>query len=295
MENFNDLIAFMTVARERSFTRAAAQLGVSQSALSRTVRALEERMGLPLLVRTTRSVAPTEAGQRLLSAIAPKFDEIAAELEALNELRDRPAGTVRITAVDYAANTYVWPKLKPLLEQYPDIRVELINDYGLVNIVEQRFDLGIRLGDQVEKDMVAMRIGPDVTFAIVGAPGYLARFAAPKTPQDLTRHNCINLRLPTRDALLPWELRKGKHELQVRVDGQLVFNNVYQVLEAALAGFGLAWLPQDLAAAHVAAGRLELVMTDWAPTFPGVHVYYSSRRQLSRAVTLVVQALRAGT
>jgi DNA-binding transcriptional LysR family regulator len=295
MENFNDLIAFMTVARERSFTRAAAQLGVSQSALSRTVRALEERMGLPLLVRTTRSVAPTEAGQRLLSAIAPKFDEIAAELEALNELRDRPAGTVRITAVDYAANTYVWPKLKPLLEQYPDIRVELINDYGLVNIVEQRFDLGIRLGDQVEKDMVAMRIGPDVTFAIVGAPGYLARFAAPKTPQDLTRHNCINLRLPTRDALLPWELRKGKHELQVRVDGQLVFNNVYQVLEAALAGFGLAWLPQDLAAAHVAAGRLELVMADWAPTFPGVHVYYSSRRQLSRAVTLVVQALRAGT
>jgi DNA-binding transcriptional LysR family regulator len=293
-ENLNDLIAFMTVARERSFTRAAAQLGVSQSALSRTVRALEERMGLPLLVRTTRSVAPTEAGQRVLAVIAPKLDEIAAELEALNELRDRPAGTVRITAVDYAANAYVWPKLKPLLEQYPDIRVELINDYGLVNIVEQRFDLGIRLGDQVEKDMVAMRIGPDVTFAIVGAPGYLARCPAPKTPQDLTGHNCINLRLPTRDALLPWELRKGKRELQVRVDGQLVFNNVYQVLEAALAGFGLAWVPRELAAPHVAAGRLAWVLADWHPTFPGVHVYYSSRRQLSRAVTMVVQALREG-
>jgi DNA-binding transcriptional LysR family regulator len=293
-ENLNDLLAFMTVARERNFTRAAAQLGVSQSALSRTVRALEERMGLPLLTRTTRSVSPTEAGQRLVAAIAPKFDEIDAELDALSELRGRPAGTVRITAVDHAANTYVWPKLKPLLHKYPDIRIELINDYGLVNIVEQRFDLGIRLGDQVEKDMVAARIGPDVTLAIVGAPAYLAEHAAPKTPQDLTRHNCINLWLPTRNAPLAWELRKGRRELQVRVDGQLVFNNAYQMVEAALAGFGLAYVPKDLVAPHVAAGRLAWVLEDWHPTFTGFHVYYSSRRQLSRAVALVVEALKAG-
>lgn len=292
-ENLNDLMAFMTVARERNFTRAAAQLGVSQSALSRTVRSLEERMGLLLLTRTTRSVSPTEAGQQLLAAIAPKLDEIDAELDALSELRDRPAGTVRITAVDYAANTYVWPKLKPLLRRYPDIRVQIINDYGLVNIVEQRYDIGIRLGDQVEKDMIAARIGPDVTMAIVGAPSYLARCTPPKAPQDLLRHNCINLWLPTRDSLLPWELRKGRRELQVRVDGQLVFNNVYQMVDAALAGFGLAYVPKELVAPYVDAGRLAWVLEDWHPTFTGFHVYYSSRRQSSRAVALVVEALKA--
>jgi DNA-binding transcriptional LysR family regulator len=294
-ENLNDLLAFMTVAREKNFTRAAAQLGVSQSALSRTVRALEERMGLLLLTRTTRSVSPTEAGQRLLAAIAPKLDEIDAELEALSELRDRPAGTVRITAVDYAANSRVWPKLKPLLHMYPEIRVELINDYGLANIVEQRYDIGIRLGDQVEKDMVAARIGPDETLAIVGAPSYLAQHGSPKTPQDLTRHNCINLWLPTRDATLPWELRKGRRELHVRVNGQLVFNNVYQIVDAVLAGFGLAYVPKDLVASHVRAGRLEWVLEDWHPTFTGFHVYYSSRRQSSRAVALVVEALKVKT
>jgi DNA-binding transcriptional LysR family regulator len=293
-ENLNDLLAFMTVARERNFTRAAAQLGVSQSALSRTVRALEERMGLLLLTRTTRSVSPTEAGQRLLAAIAPKLDEIDAELDALSELRDRPAGTVRITAVDYAANSYVWPRLKPLLHKYPEIRIVLINDYGLANIVEQRYDIGIRLGDQVEKDMIAVRIGPDETLAIVGAPSYLAQHEPPKTPQDLTRHNGINLWLPTRDATLPWELRKGRRELQVRVDGQLVFNNVYQIVEAAVAGFGLAYVPKDLVASDVDAGRLEWVLQDWYPTFTGFHVYYSSRRQSSRAVALVVEALKAG-
>ncbi|WP_019143343.1 LysR family transcriptional regulator [Noviherbaspirillum massiliense] len=293
-ENLNDLLAFMAVARERNFTRAAAKLGVSQSALSRTVRALEERMGLLLLTRTTRSVSPTEAGQRLLAAIAPKLDEINAELDALSELRDRPAGTVRITTTDYAANTYVWPKLKPVLRKYPEVRVELINDYGLTNIVAQRYDIGVRLGDQVEKDMIAARIGPDMTLAIVGAPSYLETRAAPKTPQDLTRHNCINLWLPTRDALLPWELRKGRRELQVRVEGQLVFNNVYQMVDAALAGFGLAYVPKDLVAAHVSAGRLEWVLEDWHPTFTGFHIYYSSRRQPSRAAALVVAALKAG-
>jgi DNA-binding transcriptional LysR family regulator len=291
--NLNDLLAFLTVARERNFTRAAAKLGVSQSALSRTVRALEERMGLLLLTRTTRSVSPTEAGQRLLAAIAPKLDEIDAELDALSELRERPAGTVRITTMDYAANTYVWPRLKPLLRKYPEIRVELINDYGLANIVAQRYDIGIRLGDQVEKDMIAARIAPDMTMTIVGSPAYLAQHAPPKTPQDLTRHNCINLWLPTRDALLPWELRKGRRELQVRVDGQLVFNNVYQMVDAALAGFGLAYVPKDLVASHINAGRLTWVLEDWHPTFTGFHVYYSSRRQSSRAVALVVEALKA--
>lgn len=292
-ENLNDLIAFMTVARERNFTRAAAQMGVSQSALSRTVRALEERLGLPLLTRTTRSVSPTEAGKRLLTAIAPKLHEIDAELMALGELRERPAGTVRITSIDFAANTYVWPKLAPLLRQYPDIRIELLNDYGLVNIVEQEFDIGIRLGDQVEKDMIAARIGPDVTMTIVGAPSYLAEHGSPISPQDLLHHNCINLWLPTRSSLLPWELRKGTREIQVRVSGQLVFNNAYQMADAALAGFGLAYVPQDLVAKHVAAGRLKWVLQDWHPTFPGFHIYYSSRRQPSRAVALVVEALKA--
>jgi DNA-binding transcriptional LysR family regulator len=291
--NLNDLLAFMTVARERNFTRAAAQLGVSQSSLSRTVRTLEERMGLLLLTRTTRSVAPTEAGQRLLAAIAPKLEEIDAELDAVSELRDSPSGTVRITSVDFAANSYVWPKLKPLLHRYPDIRIELINDYGLVNIVAQRYDIGVRLGDQVEKDMIASRIGPDLTMAIVGAPSYLAQQSPPQSPQDLTRHNCVNLWLPTRDSLLPWELRKGARELQVRVHGQLVFNNVYQMVQGAIDGFGLAYVPKDLVAAHVNAGRLEWVLEDWYPTFTGFHVYYSSRRQPSRAVALVLEALKA--
>jgi len=292
-DNLSDLLAFIAVARECSFTRAAARLGVSQSALSRTVRALEERMGLLLLTRTTRSVAPTEAGQRLLAAIAPKLDEIDAELDAMGELRDRPVGTVRITTTDYAANTCVWPKLVPLLRQYPEIRVEIINDYGLRNIVDQRYELGIRLGDQVEKDMIATRIGPDITMAIVGAPAYLAGRTLPGTPQDLTRHNCINLRLPTRDALLPWELSKGRRELHVRVDGQLVFNNTYQMVDAALAGFGLAYVPKELVEGPVEAGRLNWVLEDWYPTFTGFHVYYSSRRQPSRAVSLVIEALKA--
>jgi DNA-binding transcriptional LysR family regulator len=291
-DNLSDLLAFIAVARECSFTRAAARLGVSQSALSRTVRALEERMGLLLLTRTTRSVAPTEAGQRLLAAIAPKLDEIDAELDAMGELRDRPVGTVRITTTDYAANTCVWPKLAPLLRQYPEIRVEIINDYGLRNIVDQRYELGIRLGDQVEKDMIATRVGPDITMAIVGAPAYLAGRTLPRTPQDLTHHNCINLRLPTRDALLPWELSKGSREVHVRVDGQLVFNNTYQMVDAALAGFGLAYVPKELVEGQVEAGRLNWVLEDWYPTFTGFHVYYSSRRQPSRAVALVIEALK---
>ncbi|MBN3751673.1 LysR family transcriptional regulator [Paraburkholderia sp. Tr-20389] len=294
MENFNDVVAFMAVARERNFTRAAAQLGVSQSALSRTVRALEERMGLPLLMRTTRSVSPTEAGERLVASIGPRLEEIQAELESLRALTDQPAGTVRITTTDYAANTYVWPRLQAPLREYPALKIELVNDYGLSDIVADRYDIGVRLGDQVAKDMIAVRIAPDMTMAIVGAPGYLRTRPPAKTPQDLTLHNCINLRLPTRDSLLSWELSKGRRELQVRVEGQLVFNNVYQMVDAALAGFGLAYVPKDLIEAHVEAGRLGYVLEDWFPTFTGHHVYYPSRRKSSRAVELVVNALKSG-
>jgi len=294
MEDLNDLVAFMTVARERNFTRAAAQLGVSQSALSRTVRALEERMGLPLLVRTTRSVSPTQAGERLLSSLEPRFREIEAELQSLRAMTDRPGGTVRITTTDYAANTYVWPRVQALLRQYPELKIELVNDYGLSDIVADRYDIGVRLGDQVAKDMIAVRIAADMTMAIVGSPDYLQTRPVAKTPQDLTLHNCINLRLPTRDALLPWELSKGRRELQVWVEGQLTFNNVYQMVEAALAGFGLAYVPKDLVEPYVEAGRLAWVLEDWFPTFTGHHVYYPSRRKSSRAVELVVTALKSG-
>jgi DNA-binding transcriptional LysR family regulator len=294
MEDFNDLMAFMTVARERNFTRAAAQLGVSQSALSRTVRALEERMGFPLLTRTTRSVAPTAAGERLLLSMAPRFEEIEAELESLRAMTDRPAGTVRITTTDYAANNYVWPRLQPLLRQYPELKIELVNDYGLSDIVADRYDIGVRLGDQVAKDMIAVRIAPDMTIAIVGSPNYLKSKPVVKAPRDLTLHNCINLRLPTMNSLLPWELSKGRREVQVRVEGQLTFNNVYQMVEAALGGFGLAYVPKDLVEPHVEAGRLRWVLEDWFPTFVGHHVYYPSRRKSSRVVELVVDALKSG-
>ena len=291
-QDLNDLVALLTVARERSFTRAAMQLDVSQSSLSRTVSALEDRLGTLLLTRTTRSVAPTEAGQRLLDSVTPKLEEIAAELEAVVELRERPVGTVRITATDYAANQYVWPKLQPLLRQHSELRVELINDYGFSNIVEQRFDIGIRLGDQVEKDMVAVRIAPDETLAIVVAPKYLQGRSAPATPHDLTGHSCINLRLPTKDALMPWELRKGRKRLEVKVSGQLVFNNAYQMLDAALMGFGMAYVPKALAEPLVESGRLKWVLQDWFPTFTGHHAFYATRRQSSLAVRLVIAALK---
>lgn len=291
-ENFSDLFGFMTVARERNFTRAAAQLGVSQSSLSRTVRALEDRLGLVLLTRTTRSVTLTDAGRRVLAAVAPRFEEIHHELELIGELKDRPSGVVRITAIDFAANAYVWPRLKPLLQRYPDIHIELINDYGLANIVEERYDIGIRLGDQVEKDMIAARIGPDLTMAMVASAAFMQPHEKLKTPQDLTRHSCITLRLPTRNALMPWELRKGRREVQVRVSGQLVFNSTYQMLDACLEGFGIAYVPKVLVEEHVRAGRLVWVLEDWFPTYLGFHLYYPSRRQASRAIALVVEALR---
>jgi len=288
----NDLLAFLAVARERSFTRAAAKLGVSQSALSHTIRGLEARLGLRLLTRTTRSVSPTAVGERLLRTVGHRFAEIEAELEALSELRERPAGTVRITTTDYAADTILWPKLVKLLREYPDIKVEIVIDYGLTDIVAQRYDAGVRLGEQVAKDMIAVRIGPEMRMAVVGASSYFAKRLPPKKPQDLTDHNCINLRLPTYGGIYAWEFEKGGREIKVHVEGQLVFNGTAQMLTAALAGFGLAYVPEDLAHPHVAKGRLKRVLEDWCPPFSGYHLYYPSRRQASAAFALVVDALR---
>jgi DNA-binding transcriptional LysR family regulator len=291
-ENINDLFAFLAVARERSFTRAAAQLGVSQSALSHTVRGLEERLGVRLLTRTTRSVAPTQAGERLLQTVGPRLEGIEVELEALSEFREKPAGTIRITAGDHATETILWPKLTKFLPDYPDIKVEITLDYGLADIVAQRYDAGVRLGEQVAKDMIAVRIGPDIRFAVVGAASYFATRPLPATPQDLVSHTCINLRLPTHGGLYAWEFEQGGRELNVRVDGQLVFNSIFQVLKAALDGFGLAYVPEDLAQPHLVAGHLKRVLEDWSPPWSGYHLYYPSRRQPSAAFTLLVDALR---
>jgi DNA-binding transcriptional LysR family regulator len=291
-ENFSDLVAFLAVARERNFTRAAAKLGVSQSALSHTIRDLEARLGVRLLTRTTRSVSPTQAGERLLHTIGPRLDEIDAELAALSEFRDKPAGTIRITATDYAADTILLPKLAKFLRQYPDIKVEIIVDYGLTDIVAERYDAGVRAGEQVAKDMIAVRIGPDMRIAVVGAPAYFKNRSEPRKPQDLIGHNCINLRLPTHGGLYAWEFEKDRHELKVRVEGQLVFNGTFQMLNAALAGFGLAYVPEDLVLPHLRKGRLKRVLEDWCPPYPGYHLYYPSRRQSSAAFTLLVDALR---
>jgi DNA-binding transcriptional LysR family regulator len=288
----NDLLAFLAVARERSFTRAAAQLGVSPSALSHTIRGLEQRLGLRVLTRTTRNVSPTEAGQRLLQNVGPRFEEIEAELDALSELREKPAGTIRITATDYAADAVIWPKLVKFLPQYLEIKVEIVIDYGLTDIVAERYDAGVRVGEQVAKDMIAVRIGPDMRMAVVGAPSYLAKHPAPKSPRQLMSHNCINLRLPTRGGLYAWEFEKGKRQLKVHVEGQLVFNATNQMLNAALAGFGLAYVPEDLVQPHVAKGRLKRVLGDWCPPFSGYHLYYPSRRQPTPAFALLVEALR---
>ena len=291
-DNLDDLIAFLAVARERSFTRAAAQLGVSQSALSQTIRGLETRLGLRLLSRTTRSVSPTEAGERLLQSVGPRFDDIKAELAGLSALRDKPAGTIRITAGDHAVRSLLWPRMEAFLPNYPDIKVEITIDYGLTDIVAERFDAGVRLGEQVAKDMISVRIGPDVRFAVVGAKSYFAKHAPPKEPQDLVAHGCINLRLPTYGGVYAWEFEKDGREVKVRVEGQLVFNSIFENLNAALAGFGLAHVPEDLAQPHLAKGRLQRALDDWCPPWPGYHIYYPSRRQSSPAFALVVNALR---
>jgi DNA-binding transcriptional LysR family regulator len=291
-DTLSDLIAFLEVARAGSFTRAAARLGVSQSALSQTIATLEARLGMRLLSRTTRSVAPTAAGERLLERLAPHVDGITVELAALGELRDKPAGSIRITASEHAATTRLWPALARFLPAYPDIKVELSIESGLTDIVADRFDAGVRLGEQVEQDMVGVRIGPDLRMAAVAAPAYLARRPAPETPHDLAKHDCLNLRLPTLGGFYPWEFEKDGRVLNVRVQGQLAFNNARLILRAAEAGFGIGFVPDDHARVALAEGRLVRVLADWCPPFPGYYLYYPSRKQPTPAFSLLVEALR---
>ena len=293
--SLDQLVAFIAVARERSFTAAAAKLNVSQSALSHTIRELEERLGVRLLTRTTRSVSPTEAGERLLRNIGPRLDEIEGELTAVREFRDKPSGTIRITATEFAIDAVLLPKLAPVLKEYPDIKVEMIVDYGLTDIVAQQYDAGVRSGEQVAKDMIAVRIGPDMRMAVVGAPSYFKKRAEPRRPQELIGHNCINLRLPTHGNVYAWEFEKGSREVRVRVEGQLTFNGTAQLLNGALAGCGLAYVPEGLVEEHVAKGRLKRVLADWCPPYSGYHLFYPSRRQSSAAFALVVDALRYRT
>lgn len=291
-EDLGDLNAFVVVAEEKSFTRAAAKLGTSQSAVSQTVRRLEERMGVRLLTRTTRSVAPTHAGERLLQGLRPALDDIDAQLSALSEMRERPAGAVRITTSQHAADTILFPALERLLPDYPDVSVELSVDTGLRDIVADRFDAGVRLGEQIDKDMVAVRIGPDLRMAVVGAPEYFQKRGKPKTPHDLTKHNCINLRFPTLGGLYVWEFEKEGRDLHVRVDGQLTLNESRLILKAACAGLGLAFVLEDHVKSLIAEGRLKRVLSDWCPPFSGYHLYYPSRRQLTPAFALILDKLR---
>ena len=290
--NLADLQAFVAVAEARSFTRAAAQLGLSRSALSHAMTALEARLGIRLLTRTTRSVSVTEAGARLLGVLGPRFEDIDTELAMLSAMRDKPAGTVRITAHDHAIRTVLWPKLVPLMHEYPDVQIEISVDYGLTDIVAQRFDAGVRSGDLVNKDMIAVRIGPEVRMAVTGSPAYFRAKPRPRSPRDLTEHRCLNLRLATHGGLYAWEFEKDGREMQVRVAGQAVFNNTLLMVDAALADLGLCYVPLDFVQPHIDAGRLVPVLRDWWPKFPGYHLYYPSRRQMSPALTLVIEALR---
>jgi DNA-binding transcriptional LysR family regulator len=291
-QNINDLLTFLAVARERSFTRAAAKIGVSQSALSHTIRQLEARLGVRLLTRTTRAVSPTDAGERLLMGIGPHFDEIEAQVDALNELREKPAGTVRITAADYAISSVLWPKLQKFLPKHPDIKVELMLDNGLTDIVTERYDAGVRMGEQLAKDMISARIGPDFRFAVVGAKSYFTRHAEPTKPQDLIRHTCINYRFPTSGGLWAWEFEESGREIKIRVDGQLTFNNIFHALDAALAGLGVAYVPEEIAQTYIAKGRLRRVLESWCPYWDGYYLYYPNRRQSSPAFVALVEALR---
>jgi DNA-binding transcriptional LysR family regulator len=291
-DNINDILVFFAVARERSFTRAAAKLGMTQSALSHTVRTLEARLGVRLLTRTTRSVSPTEAGERLLQNVAPRLEEIEAEIAAVSDLGDKPAGTVRITAIDHVIDQVLWPRIAPLLPQYPDLRVEFSADYRIVDIAAERYDIGVRHGDQVDKDMIAVRLTPDVRMRIVAAPGYFAHRPLPASLADLMQHNCINLRLASSGGIYAWELRHAGQDVEARVRGQAVFSSAGHILRAALDGAGVGFLPDELVAEHVASGRLVSVMADWCPLWPGLHAYYPSRRHSSRALALVIDAIR---
>lgn len=291
-EQFNDLLWFLAVAEERSFTRAAARLGISQSTLSHTIKRLETRMGVLLLNRTTRNVAPTEAGERLQHALAPRVAEIEAEMAAIMEYRDKPAGRIRITLSDHALHTVVWPKLSRVLTDYPDLRVEFSVDSGFRNIVDSGFDAGIRLGESVEQDMIAVRVGPDWRLVAVASPGYLAARGIPLHPKDLVNHTCINIRQVTSGGLYAWEFEKGAEELRVRVDGQLTFNGSYEIASAAILGYGIAYIPEDIVTAQIASGELVVVLDDWSQPFAGYYIYYPSRRQDMPAFRIVVEALR---
>lgn len=291
-DNINDILVFLAIARERSFTRAAAKLGMTQSSLSHIMRSLEARLGVRLLMRTTRSVSPTEAGERLLQNVGPRLEEIEAEIAAISELGDKPSGLVRITATDHVIDNVLWPRLAPVMQQYPDVHLEISSDYRMVDIAAERFDIGVRWGNQVDKDMVAVRITPDVQTMIVASPAYFAHRPVPASVQDLAKHNCIQLRLATSGGLYAWELRHEGRDIEARVRGQFVFTSVYQMVNAALSGCGLAYLTEDLAAHHVRAGRLVSVMEDCCPRFPGLHAYYPSRRHSSRALGLVIDAIR---
>lgn len=291
-EIFRDIVAFITIARERSFTRAAAELGVSQSALSHTIRNLEARLGLRLLIRTTRSVSPTEAGQRLLERVSPRFDVIAGELASLSELGSKIAGTVRITASDFAWNTFVWPRLSAALLHYPDVKLEVSNDPALTDIVADRFDAGIRPGDRIGKNMASVRISPDWRNVIVASPDYLSARQLPLMPEDLARHACINTRYSMKEGISPWELKKGDTLEACRVDGPLIFNSVYAALDAALAGYGLAFVPENLARPWLDQGRLRSVLEAWCPLRQGFHIFYASERQLLRALSMIIETLR---
>ncbi|SDZ70450.1 DNA-binding transcriptional regulator, LysR family [Variovorax sp. YR266] len=291
-ENLNDLQAFVAVARERSFTRAAAQLGLSRSALSHAMLALEARLRVRLLTRTTRSVSVTEAGARLLEAVAPRLDEIELELDSLSALRDKPAGTVRITAHDHAITSVLWPRIQPLLQDYPDVRVEFSVDYALTDIAAHRFDAGVRVGDRVDKDMIAVRIAPDLRMAVAASPAYLTGRPLPLVPHDLIDHRCINLRLATNGGLYAWDFEREGKAISVRVSGQTTFNNTFLMLRAALDGMGFAFVPLDIMQPHIDEGRLVPVLQEWWPSFPGYHLYYANRRQIPPALVLVIEALR---
>lgn len=287
-----DLHAFLAVAQARSFTRAAARLGVSASALSHTLRGLESRLGLRLLERTTRSVAPTAAGEQLLARVGPLLEDVEKELSSLTELRAKPAGQIRITAVEHAADTILWPVVRKLLTRYPDIKVEISADYGLTDIVAQRFDAGVRLGEQVAPGMVARRISPDLRMAVAAAPSYFKHHPPPELPGDLVHHRCVNLRLPTHGGFLPWHFQKGRRDINVKVDAALVFNSMQPIVQAGLEGFGLIYTLSDYVRAHVARGRLITVLDDWCPTYQGYHLYYPSRRHHSQAFSLLLDALK---
>lgn len=292
VESYDQLAIFAVVAQERSFTRAAARLGMSQPALSRAMRQLEERLGVRLLARTTRSVAPTQAGEHLLQVIAPRFDEINSELALLSKFRNRPAGKLRITAGEHAAIAVLQPVLARLLPDHPDLSIEIIVDYGLTDIVAEGFDAGVRLGEQVAKDMIAMRIGPDMRMAVIGSPAYFSHYPKPVIPADLMAHNCITLRMPTHGGLFMWEFEKNGQALNVRIEGQLVFNNIAMRLESVLQGLGLAYMPEDVVRPYIEQGRLIRVLEDWCEPYSGYHLYYPSRRQSSPAFTLLREALR---